>query len=156
MSIDLDAIEARIAAATPGPWTATYEDADRWTSITGEGYSIDGDLWVVCPEVATCEGELGPDADLIAHAPEDLAALVAEVRATTADLAVAVEVARERGEEIERLRAERRRSLAETHALLGRLSRTEAVADAAMGFYGEPGSEALDAALDALLRERAR
>lgn len=39
-----------------------------------------------------------------AHAPTDIADLLAELDRTTADLAVAAEVARERGQEVERLR----------------------------------------------------
>ena len=48
------------------------EAADDWVSITGQGF-YDGGHWMTCPEVATCEGIVGPDADLIANAPADLA-----------------------------------------------------------------------------------
>lgn len=50
--LDLDAIEARLAAATPGPWKIHLSDED----------------------------EDAGNAALIAHAPADLARLVAEVR----------------------------------------------------------------------------
>lgn len=48
--LDLQPIKSRLAAATPGPW--------RFTKIRPQP---------------------NPDADLIANAPQDLAALVAEV-----------------------------------------------------------------------------
>ena len=71
-------IKARAEKATPGPWTATYEESDQWTSITGAGL-FDGGHWMVCPEVATTEGEPGEDSDFIAHAREDVPDLLAEV-----------------------------------------------------------------------------
>jgi chromosome segregation ATPase len=71
-------IKARAEKATPGPWTATYEESDQWTSITGAGL-FDGGHWMVCPEVATTEGEPGEDSDFIAHAREDVPDLMAEV-----------------------------------------------------------------------------
>ena len=74
-----DDIREALAAATPGPWDATYDPADRWTSITGQQYGE-----YVCPEVATCEGDVGTDAHLIANAPTWLAELLAEVDALTA------------------------------------------------------------------------
>ena len=71
----IDEIRERLDKATPGPWKATYEAADDWVSITGQGF-YDGGHWMTCPEVATCEGIVGPDADLIANAPADLAWLL--------------------------------------------------------------------------------
>lgn len=73
--VDLDAIEQRLDRATPGPWEAgethhyhegTYHE--RYTEVE--------------PNIAA--GLTPADADLIAHAPTDLAALVAEVRALRA------------------------------------------------------------------------
>ena len=72
--MNTDEIRAALAAATPGPWDATYDPSDRWTSITGQQYGE-----YVCPEVATCEGGVGTDAHLIANAPTWLAELLAEV-----------------------------------------------------------------------------
>ena len=77
----LDDIREALAAATPGPWDATYDPADRWTSITGQQYGE-----YVCPEVATCEGDVGTDAHLIANAPTWLAELLAEVDSTRREL----------------------------------------------------------------------
>ncbi len=83
-SLDLDAIEARLKAATPGPWGWSAEDASM-TSLTGPDELEQHVLSVTaCAECTTrearCLGPREPDADLIAHAPTDLAALVAEVR----------------------------------------------------------------------------
>lgn len=73
--LDLDALKARLAAATQGPWR---RDGNHRAKVRG----ADGDtLARVVPESsdepwsATDEA----NADLIAHAPGDLAALVAEV-----------------------------------------------------------------------------
>ena len=80
----IDEIRERLDKATPGPWKATYEAADDWVSITGQGF-YDGGHWMTCPEVATCEGIVGPDADLIANAPADLAWLLGEVERLSAE-----------------------------------------------------------------------
>lgn len=88
MTADLKAIRARLAAATPGPWHAW----DR-----GIGYEVHKGAERDClSEFGTgsehCD-ELNDgfretfargDADLIAHAPADLAALCDEVEALTA------------------------------------------------------------------------
>ena len=76
----LDRVQAVTDAATPGPWTANYDEADEWTSITGQGH-YDGGGWLVCPEVATCEGEPGPDASLIAAARTDMDMMAKALRA---------------------------------------------------------------------------
>ena len=116
----IDEIKARLAAATPGPWT--YQE-DRWGFSAGvygapneRGYSemiVGGD---------PCEGRIEPDdpnGTLIAHAPADIAYLLAEVARLRADLieerdalACAMEQVAElndalveRGAEVERLRA---------------------------------------------------
>ena len=80
----IDEIRDRLDKATPGPWEATYEPSDRWTSITGQAHD-DGGRWLLCPEVATCEGEGHTDADLIANAPADLAWLLGEVERLSAE-----------------------------------------------------------------------
>jgi len=75
---DLAAIRARLAAATPGPWRlqtcacgAVCDDA--------AAVKAGGVLVVECAD--------DPDADLIAHAPTDLAALLDEVERLRAGLA---------------------------------------------------------------------
>lgn len=77
----LDEMQARCDAATEGPWTATFDDADRWTCITGQGRDLGGGLWMVCPEVATCEGEPDGDAEFIATSRTDMPRLVAALKA---------------------------------------------------------------------------
>jgi hypothetical protein len=68
--LDLESIKARLAAATPGPWEIgeVCEDASR-RFVSGAG------LIIATPR--SWEGHY--DAELISHAPGDLAALVAEV-----------------------------------------------------------------------------
>ena len=76
----LDRVQALTDVATPGPWTASYDEADEWTSITGQGH-YDGGGWMVCPEVATCEGEPGPDSAFIAAARTDMDVMARALRA---------------------------------------------------------------------------
>lgn len=82
--LDLDAIAARAFAASPGEW-ATNDDND------GEGpaphWTVSNEVWAgsnAYPEDAsafhTDEWLSKADADFIAHAREDVPALVAEVR----------------------------------------------------------------------------
>jgi hypothetical protein len=80
--IDLDAIEDRLGAATPGPW--------EWASSTwllgpkhAEVLDVRADIDRHGAPVVEMEGD---DADraLIAHAPADLAALVARSGACAA------------------------------------------------------------------------
>ena len=68
--VDLDAIEARIAAATPGPWSSA--SGNTATEPIRLRFNSGGRLEVVY------EPTWEADAELIAHAPTDLAALVAE------------------------------------------------------------------------------
>lgn len=73
--LNLEEIEARLKAATPGPWKAdTSNDGSSVTAATACYTVCDCADWV-----HPTEGEVS-DARLIAHAPTDLAALVAEVR----------------------------------------------------------------------------
>ena len=72
--LDLDAIKARLAAATPGPWE---EEREGGGYPTGVVYGPD------CT-VTSCDSEPGTihqctNAIFIANAPSDIAALVAEV-----------------------------------------------------------------------------
>lgn len=85
MSADIAAIRARIAAASPGPWSilSAGSAGNDWFEIDAQPHeddSDDDDSDFVRPlVVATLEAGGGSDADLIAHAPTDLAALCDEV-----------------------------------------------------------------------------
>lgn len=70
----LDEIRARLEAATPGPWEAYHA---RFPNAYGEGFwRVDG------PHERGYEGGFErADADLIAHAPEDLRLLLAVAEA---------------------------------------------------------------------------
>ncbi|WP_032368565.1 hypothetical protein [Rhodococcoides fascians] len=70
------AIEARLAAATPGPWTV-----ERWEDFAGkQSYYVDGVLrWREHLNTLSCEGDKDT-AEFIAHAREDIPALLAAVR----------------------------------------------------------------------------
>ena len=78
-TLDLDPIKERLAAATPGPWRV-WHDPDpskvRSTAVeTAWCYGdIEGDTELITDYLPT-----GADAEMIANAPEDIAALVAEV-----------------------------------------------------------------------------
>lgn len=81
MSDRLSEIEARLAAATPGPWEADTYPVRKRSSKTGRVLAYrpeDGTRGSV--SVVPSDGVYGvmdgPDAELIAHAPADLAALV--------------------------------------------------------------------------------
>ena len=71
--LDLDPIKARLAAATPGPW--------RWSRVESWGHVAKLHDIHFLPNLASLSStqQDQADADLIAHAPSDLAALVAEV-----------------------------------------------------------------------------
>ena len=78
----LDTIEARLNAATPGPWVRAARGGEQ---------SHDS-IWpadvTALDRIAFIENtdDHPGDADLIAHAPEDLRALIAEVRRLTGEL----------------------------------------------------------------------
>ena len=77
--MNLEPIKARLAAATEGPWfvEGMPETAEcRVLAIDGEP-EPDNNYWGCIP--VTSGGSVPADADLIAHAPTDLARLVAEV-----------------------------------------------------------------------------
>ena len=91
--MDLQAIEARLAAATPGPWEAQpFESApreDAGSPIVGGKSGIGliaytlrsgavDDVWFNKPQ---CEA----DAEFIAHAPADIRALIDEVGRLTVE-----------------------------------------------------------------------
>ena len=72
----LDEIEARTTAATEGPWTwATHStaDGDEWAVFSPADWAL-----------ATNRDGWGYDAEFIAHARQDVPALVAALRAVVA------------------------------------------------------------------------
>lgn len=72
--LDLDAIEARANAATEGPWMRTYPHVIE--GFEGNQYSV-----VVDDDPDETPGVIRPeDSAFIAHAREDVPALLAEVR----------------------------------------------------------------------------
>ena len=99
--IDLDAIKARLAAATPGPWTIDDgDDGDFCSAIAviapipvserqhakfvgdfNERAVIALTLWQNPPVAVIYDARWDENASLIAHAPTDIAALIAEVEA---------------------------------------------------------------------------
>lgn len=87
---DLAAIRARIDAATPGPWLTHEMGGKVWVGNQADGRKHG--LWDIvyatdyltdCTQEAA--GRYRADADLIANAPADLAALLAEVERLTAE-----------------------------------------------------------------------
>ena len=83
MTVDTEAIRERLAAATPGPWEAdtsdcTMNDRNQWGIRRGRN---PGENPAHLRSVMST-----PDADPIAHAPADLAALCDEMEELTADL----------------------------------------------------------------------
>lgn len=88
-TLDIEAIKVRLAAATPGPWDiGTTTDCSGDTAILAE---IRGETTVIAECFAEFIGKDGvvaknsqrclATATLIAHAPADIAALLAEVEA---------------------------------------------------------------------------
>jgi hypothetical protein len=107
--IDIDAIRARLVAATPGPWYV--DESLRGVEAQTHGYPVEIVGWTGLA-----------DAMLIAHAPGDIAALVAEVErlrawaeeAAKAENANADDAVRERAAVVAWLRARRHHELADT------------------------------------------
>lgn len=99
MPVDLDAIRRRLAAATTYPWCQLSRMAvlivPAWQRDRPFGGSVDEatdrDRYAQ-PVCKVCESrhrsgvEVRANADLIAHAPEDLAALLGEVERLRAEL----------------------------------------------------------------------
>lgn len=77
---ELAAIEARLKAATPGPWTRDGVAArGEWVVVLANGERVATMYEMAEPNSDARNG------DLIAHAPTDLAALVEEVRRLKAE-----------------------------------------------------------------------
>jgi hypothetical protein len=91
--LNLDEIEARAAAATPGPWTT-----DGWEIYQGTGAGIP-DLMKWVGETCRADDYDGSrnDAAFIAHARTDVPAMTAEIRRLRAQVA-AVTAVHEKGE----------------------------------------------------------
>lgn len=77
--LDVGPIRARLAAATPGPWGIQGAHMDY--QIIARGPSVNG--WSTGPVIVDVDVRGGrpteKDADFIAHAPADIAALLAEL-----------------------------------------------------------------------------
>ena len=97
--LDLDAIEARLARATPGPWLVKDQDPKQihrgTVQVQEDGRGVEVIAECYC---GAYEGHGLRNADLIAHAPEDLAALLEEVRYLRGERAAFVKWLREPGE----------------------------------------------------------
>ena len=78
-------IEARLNAATPGPWRAKHRHCDHEPP---DDESCGLGLEIVGPPEASNRGQFyrGADAVFIAHAPSDIAVLVEAVKALRAAL----------------------------------------------------------------------
>ena len=102
--MNLDAIEARAKAATPGPWRVTLDFGDP-----GEIHGPDGeiDLYVFYdgPQI-TYDGEF------ITHAREDIPALTAEVRRLKAQLETEILRRDSLGETLDNVVADHKRDIA--------------------------------------------
>jgi len=79
--IDLEAIEARANAATPGPWTnrADHGEGDQWCAWVDR----DGNAG----PIEICGDVTEADAEFIAHAREDVPRLIASHREKDAEIA---------------------------------------------------------------------
>ena len=81
MSVDIEAIEARVNAAAPGPWVYVDNGFDGYIMSASEYLIVGGE---------PAEGRIEPDdpnADFIAHSREDIPALLAEVKRLTDEIA---------------------------------------------------------------------
>ena len=87
MSIDIEAIKARLAAATPGPWEWSVRPKRH---MLIHRFSERGHLTVLETEGESEHAEYpcanDADRDFIEHAPSDITALVAEVERLRAAL----------------------------------------------------------------------
>ena len=81
---DLAVTEARCSAATPGPWWSSQRQAAVQVGSRGAWW---------CPPFSVNETQGIKDADFMAHAREDVPALVVRVRELEKALAEAIECA---------------------------------------------------------------
>lgn len=80
MGLDLDAIRERADAATKGPWHVEY------CGERGYPQRVCNDAAVTVADTHWGGGGLAPDAEFIAHAREDVPALLAEIQQLRAEL----------------------------------------------------------------------
>jgi hypothetical protein len=81
MKIDLDAIEACCAAASPGPWMSYVEGRDHWSGDDFIYVSDDEpDMYVSRAEAGAIQPASASDLNFIAAARQDVPSLVAEIR----------------------------------------------------------------------------
>lgn len=84
--LDLEAIEARLRVCSTGPWKAckASEVFDNWPICLSVGSDEDGTEWGVSTDRVHAsemlEGGAAEDAEFIAHARQDIPALIREVR----------------------------------------------------------------------------
>ena len=71
--LDLEPIKERLAAADQGPWSAFCESGDWWIQQRDTDGNPIGTM--ICDANAISDSNM----ELIAHAPADIAALIAEV-----------------------------------------------------------------------------
>ena len=94
----LDAIRERVDARTPGEWEASGREIDALAPSWGEVVSTEVNCMNYCYGGTGRGVERAEDADLIAHAPQDLTDLLAEVERlralTTVDDAMVERAAR--------------------------------------------------------------
>lgn len=97
-SLDLDAIKARAGAASPGPWEVSMFDSGHSkfemsvsviASHNGDSIADMDGLGRTHNEDPRFQDDGLRDADFIAHARDDIPALVAEVKSLTAQLQAA-------------------------------------------------------------------
>lgn len=94
MTLDLDAIQARADAATPGPWTVEEGAGaeglrDGWWEYERRACNVETDLEFVTTDGDGMGASSRADAEFIAHARTDVPALIAEVRRLRDELAQA-------------------------------------------------------------------
>lgn len=83
--LDLDGIKARLAAATPGPWIWHASPWEDHAGLAVLHFPVYNPKPGAANDVAVTVVKSAADASFIAHAPEDIAALVAEVERLRAD-----------------------------------------------------------------------
>jgi hypothetical protein len=123
--LDLDVIEARANAATPGPWFAAAEDVFRSAN--------DPEYGPVSSLVGGAEANHPEDALFMAHAREDVPALVVEVRGHRDRAARIRGLEREARDEYDTLRADETASVADLVGAEARVAALAAAADIAEG-----------------------
>ena len=78
----LDQIKSRAEKATPAPWAPIWEEGDDWWVVYGAPH-YDGGRYLLCPEVATIEGDSSgsDDARFISEARTDVPQMEQALRA---------------------------------------------------------------------------